>query len=171
MPPPDGLVVVRSRVHGYGLETTRRFAAGEIVTAGDGVIFRQGDDFDDTYALVIPAIDAGFRDGPEDELAFYDLVDQTRWINHSCEPNTRVESRWDPIAKIARTWWIALRDIEVGEELFYDYGFVAACAEPCHCGAAACRGLIVDPDEVDGVAEELRHHLRPAIAAPLRATS
>lgn len=170
MPPPEGLVVVRSRVHGYGLETTRRFAAGEIVTAGDGVIFREGDDFDDTYALVIPAIDAGFTDDPE-ELVFYDLVDQTRWINHSCEPNTRVDARWDPIAKIARTWWIAVRDIEIGEELFYDYAFVAVSAEPCNCGAATCRGLIVDPDEVDEVPEALRHHLRTPLAPRLRATS
>ncbi len=169
MPPPEGLVVVRSRVHGYGLEATRRFAAGEIVTAGDGVIFRETEDFDDTYALVLPAVDAGFSDAGADELVFYDLVDQTRWINHSCEPNTRIDARWDPIAKIARTWWIAVRDIEIGEELFYDYAFVAASAEPCNCGAPQCRGLIVDPDEIDQIPEELRHLVRTQPAPRVRA--
>lgn len=162
MPPPEGLVVVRSRVHGYGLEATRRFLAGEHVIAGDGVIFREDEEFDDTYALVLPACDAGFLDAPEDELVFYDLVDQTRWINHSCDPNTRVDAKWDPEARIARTSWIALRDIEIGEELFYDYAFVASSAEPCNCGAATCRGLIVDPDEIDQVADDLRPHLKPA---------
>ena len=26
---------------------------------------------------------------------FWDLVDQTRWFNHSCDPNTEVRSKWD----------------------------------------------------------------------------
>ena len=43
-----------------------------------------------------------------------------------------------------RAWWVALRDIPVGEEITYDYGFAAEVAEPCACGAGGCRGLIVD---------------------------
>ncbi len=165
MAPAPGLVVVHSKIHGYGLVTRRRFAAGEPVVAGDGVIYQDGDEFDDTYALVLPAVDNDPA-ADEDAVIFYDLVDQTRWINHSCAPNTRVEGRWDPEAGITRTAWVALRDIEVGEELFYDYAFAAEVAEPCNCGAAACRGLIVDPDELDEIPEPLRHHLRD-VAAPL----
>lgn len=167
MPPLPGLAVVHSSIHGYGIVTTRRFAAGELVCPGDGVLYHGDETFDDTYALILPAVDGGpafagdlARD-PEAQM-FYDLVDQTRWINHSCDPNTRVESEWDPAAGICRTRWIAVRDIEIGEELHYDYAFAAEVAEPCNCGAASCRGLIVDPDEIDQLPEDLRRLLHRA---------
>jgi hypothetical protein len=169
MPIADGLAVIHSAIHGYGIVARRRFLAGETVLEGDGVIYHQGQDFDDTYALVLPAVDGGPDFEPDlaadpDALMFYDLVDQTRWINHSCDPNTRVEGRWDPEAGITRSFWIALRDIEPGEELHYDYAFAAQVAEPCNCGTPQCRGLIVDPDELDEVPEHLRRHLKNAAA-------
>ena len=167
MPLAPGLAVVHSSIHGYGVVATRPFRAGEIVLAGDGVVYHDGDDFDDTYALVLPAVDGGpaFADDvarDPDALMFYDLVDQSRWINHSCDPNTRVESEWDGAAGITRTRWVAVRDIAPGEELHYDYAFAAEVAEPCNCGTAACRGLIVDPDEIDQLPEHLRRLVRVA---------
>ena len=170
MPPPEGLVVVQSKIHGYGLVTARRFLAGETVIYGDGVLYHASDDFDDTYALILPASEGGPRfaadaAADEDAVYFYDLVDQTRWINHSCDPNTRVDGKWDPAMGIVRSWWTALRDIEIGEELSYDYAFAASIAEPCNCGAATCRGLIVDPDEIDELPEHLKPLLRPTRAA------
>ncbi|MEO6773961.1 MAG: SET domain-containing protein-lysine N-methyltransferase [Kofleriaceae bacterium] len=124
---------------------------------GDGVLYREDDDFDDTYALILPEEDSGT--GCD---LFWDLVDQTRWFNHSCAPNTEVHSSWDHDAKTVRAWWVALRDIPVGDEITYDYGFVADVAEVCACGTPECRGLIVDPDEANKVAPELRHYLRRA---------
>lgn len=167
MPIAEGLRVVQSSIHGYGVVAARRFRAGEVVIRGDGVLYHASDEFDDTYALVLPCVDGGpefAADAAEDEDAvfFYDLVDQTRWINHSCAPNTEVTGRWDPEAKIVRSWWTAVRDIEPGEELTYDYAFTASVAEPCACGAATCRGLIVDPDEIELVADELKPLLRVA---------
>ena len=41
---------------------------------------------------------------------------------------------------------IALRPIAIGEELSYDYAFPANLAEPCRCGSANCRGLIIEED-------------------------
>jgi len=164
--PPEGLRVVHSSIHGYGVVTTRPFRSGEVVLYGDGVVYHAADDFDDTYALLLPAVDGGpefaaevEKDG-EDAAMFYDLVDQSRWINHSCDPNTKVESRWDGEAGITRTWWVALRDIPVGEELHYDYAFAPDVAEPCNCGAPTCRGVICDPDELDDLPEQLRRLVR-----------
>ena len=59
MPLLDGLRVVSSRIHGYGVVATRPFRAGEIICYGDGVLYAADADFDDTYALVLPS-DSGF---------------------------------------------------------------------------------------------------------------
>ncbi len=66
-----------------------------------------------------------------------------RFINHSCAPNCKstVENR--------RVFVDALRDIELGEELTFDYKLdVNASAEQkkryaCRCGASNCRGTML----------------------------
>jgi uncharacterized protein len=159
MPLMDGLEVIRSAIHGYGVVATRPFRTGDILLYGDGVLYRDGDDFDDTYALIVPGYEPAAHGGDGPPL-FWDLTCQSRWINHSCDPNTVVDTAWDPVARRVTAWWLALRDIAPGEELTYDYAFGAEVAEPCHCGAPACRGLIVDPDELDQLSPELRRHLK-----------
>jgi len=156
MPLLDGLRVVASPIHGYGVVTTRRFTRGELVSFGDGVLYDADTDFDDTYALILPGEDSG-----RGEVLFWDLVCQTRWFNHSCDPNSEVLSRWDHGAGTMRAWWVALRDIAIGEEITYDYAFAAEVAEPCSCGTARCRGLIVDDDPA--VLAKLPEHLRPLL--------
>ena len=162
MPHLTGLRVTHSAIHGYGVITTRRLAQGEALLEGDGVLYRGDDEFDDTYALVLPGWGADGGDDPDAPEVYYDLIDQTRWINHSCEPNTEIDSRYDHERGALRAWWVATRDLEAGEELTYDYAFVGALAQPCACGAASCRGLIVDddPEELAAVPDELRGHLR-----------
>jgi hypothetical protein len=159
MPLMNGLKVVRSSIHGYGVIATRPITEGEVIVYGDGVLYRQADDFDDTYSLITPGYELG-SDGEEGPPMFFDLACQTRWINHSCDPNTVVDTGWLPEEKHVEAWWTALRDIAPGEELTYDYAFTADVAEPCCCGAATCRGLIIDPDEIDQVPARLRPHLR-----------
>lgn len=162
MPLLDGLRVVFSKIHGYGVITTRTFKAGEVICYGDGVLYGPDAEFDDTYALILPGEDAGKGDP-----LFWDLACQTRWFNHSCAPNSEVKSKWDHEADTMRAWWVALRDIPVGEEITYDYAFAAEVAEPCACGATTCRGLIVDEDpaELAKLPEHLRAHLRISAAA------
>jgi uncharacterized protein len=156
MPLLDGLRVTSSAIHGYGVVTTRAFKAGELVCFGDGVLYQADADFDDTYALILPGEDSG-RGDP----LFWDLVCQTRWFNHSCDPNSDVASKWDHEHHTMRAWWVALRDIPPGEEITYDYAFAAEVAEPCACGAATCRGLIIDDDPAN--VDKLAAHLRPLL--------
>lgn len=78
-----------------------------------------------------------------------------RWINHSCDPNCDavvVEGR------VKRIWIDSVRDIAVGEELTYDYGFLLdephtdelRARYPCACGAPTCRGtMLADDTEED----------------------
>jgi SET domain-containing protein len=63
-----------------------------------------------------------------------------RYINHSCDPN----GESDIIA--GQIWILALRDIQAGEELSYDYGYELNGYEkrPCTCGAKNCCGYILD---------------------------
>ena len=65
-----------------------------------------------------------------------------RYINHSCDPNCKS----DIIG--GRIWIIAIRDIQTGEELSYDYGYELDGYEqrPCRCGAKNCCGYIVDQE-------------------------
>lgn len=132
MPRIRGLQVVRSKVDGYGLITTRRRRKGSVICDVEGVLWRTGERSDDTYSLIL------------DPGIFFDLVDQTRWVNHSCEPNVVVEAG---ISKRGNGWaqLQALTDLEPGEELFYDYAYAPELAVPCRCGAVSCRGLIIDP--------------------------
>jgi SET domain-containing protein len=160
MPPLHGLRVVRSKIHGYGVVALRPIRKGEVITYGDGVLYQEDEEFDDSYALVLHN-----PEGEELPNVYYDLADQTRWINHACDPNSEIDSEWDPVAKIMSTWWVAVRDIEPGEEIAYDYAFSAHLAERCNCGSAKCRGLIVDEDEIDDVPDELRAFIRRERAA------
>ena len=164
MPLLEGLRVVHSKIHGYGVVATRRYAAGEVICYGDGILYDADAEFDDTYALILPGEDSG-----RGEQVFWDLACQTRWFNHACEPNTEEMSRWDHDADTMRAWWVALRDIEIGEEITYDYAFAAEVAEPCACGMAACRGVIVD-DEPENLAQ-LPGQLRALLRISARAAS
>lgn len=135
MPPYAGIRVVRSSIDGYGVIATRSFAPGEFIAEVDGVVWQEEEDVDDRYSLRV-------GDG-----YYFDMVDQTRWINHSCDPNSDVEVGREKDGRVlARV--VALRAIRAGEEITYDYAFPAALAEPCRCGARTCRGMIVDEEEV-----------------------
>lgn len=63
-----------------------------------------------------------------------------RFLNHSCVPNCEAA-----IVR-QRIWLYARRRINAGEELTYNYGFGLGGFEdrPCHCGASACVGFMVD---------------------------
>ncbi len=123
---------------------------------GDGVLYQEEEEFDDTYCLV-------YSD-EEDELdepdRYFDLIDQSRWINHACSPNCEVSTDLDPKTREPYAWWTALRDIKKGEELTYDYAFAGHLAEVCNCENAACIGLIVDPDDLEEVPKKLRSHIK-----------
>src|SRR5262245_37621185 len=107
MPKVVGLRVVASGIHGYGVIAVRDFAAGELVAEVDGVLWNaEEEDRDDRYSLWLGG----------DWL--YDMVDQTRWINHSCEPNCEVEGDVeDGGAGGAWARIVALRAIRAGEEI------------------------------------------------------
>jgi SET domain-containing protein len=68
------------------------------------------------------------------------LTNLARYINHSCDPNCASDIIRGHI------WILALRDIQDGEELTYDYGYglEGYAHRPCTCGAKNCCGYILD---------------------------
>jgi len=71
-----------------------------------------------------------------------------RFLNHSCEPNC------EALLAEGRIWLVAIRGIQAGEELTFNYGYDLQDyrEHPCGCGAAGCVGYIV--------AEEFFEHVR-----------
>jgi SET domain-containing protein len=70
-----------------------------------------------------------------------------RLINHSCDPNC------EAIIEDEHIWIYALKNIQPGVELAYDYKYERTGPNVrelekfyvCHCGSAKCRGSIMAP--------------------------
>merc|ERR1711924_379968 len=91
--------------------------------------YYESNGMDSTYMFRVGRnlIDATLRDGP------------ARYINHSCDPNCKPKQ----FVHDNKIILYAIKDIEQGEELFYDYKFDfedESRKTPCHCGAYNCRG-------------------------------
>lgn len=62
------------------------------------------------------------------------------WVNHSCSPNAGM---------CGQVVLVAMRDIEVGEEVCYDYAMTDGSPYDefeCRCGSPLCRGRVTGND-------------------------
>ncbi|CAH0491350.1 unnamed protein product [Peronospora effusa] len=91
-----------------------------------------------------------------------------RFINHSCDPNCRVE-KWDVNGE-ERCAIFALRDIVAGEELTFDYKFESfskAEITECLCGAPTCRKVIGMNNRVAKVNKTFNNKKMQGTASPI----
>jgi SET domain-containing protein len=136
----------RSGVHGKGVFALSDFAKGETIIEYVGEIITWKE-----------ALRRHPHDPKDPNHTFYFHIDEkhvidakyggnsSRWINHSCKPNC------EPDEVEGRIFIKALRDIQAGEELNYDYGLVIEAPltpalkleYPCWCGAKKCRGTLL----------------------------
>lgn len=133
-------------MHGRGAFATRRIPEGTriIEYAGERITPAEADRRDPDGA---PGPHHTFLFAIDDDVVVDAGVggNEARWINHSCDPNC------DVVIEGKRLWIEAIRDIEPGEELAYDYAYelaerhtpAAKRRYPCSCGAAKCRGTIL----------------------------
>ena len=81
------------------------------------------------------------------------------WINHSCEPNTGLSGQ---------LVLVALRSIEPGEEICFDYAMTDGSRYdefPCQCGSLLCRGKVTGEDwRIPRLWERYRDHFAPYLA-------
>jgi len=157
--------VRHSRVHGYGVFAARRIRKGTTVIEylGDRVSHDEAD--------------ARYEDkDPNDNHTFLFTVDskividggvggnEARYINHGCDPNCASTTQKK------RIYVEAIRTIQPGEELAYDYQIERDPEDPpnvdeifaCRCGAEKCRGSML-------VARRKPDKRRPAKAAAKKA--
>ena len=168
----------RSGVHGKGVFALCDLAEGETLIEYVGEIINWKE-----------ALRRHPHDPKDPNHTFYFHVDakhvidakvggnSSRWINHSCKPNCEADEHK------GRVFIKALRNIEAGEELFYDYGLIIDAkytpkllAEyPCWCGAKKCRGTLLarkdklKPKEVKALAD-VKASARALVKTRLKAT-
>jgi len=128
----------KSPIEGRGLFARRKIEAGEIVVVKGGYILTKAQ-----------RDEIGRKLGPSEIQVTEDLfIGPTSkrqreggmmHLNHSCEPNLGLQGQ---------VVYVALRNIEIDEELTFDYAMNAD--EPdemqCRCGSQSCRGTITGFD-------------------------
>ena len=135
------LRIASSGVHGRGVYTTQFIPEGTRVIEYTGQRMSWDDapnDENDPHTFNF-GLDNGEVINPEIG------GNEARWINHSCAPNC------EAIEEDDRIFIYAMRDIEPGEELSYDYAM--ELDEPitkkliqefkCHCDTSRCRGTML----------------------------
>ena len=148
-PKPSHRIEVRgSRIHGRGVFATVPIRKGAriIEYTGRRLPWKEAQDLPahdpkHPYHTMLFSLDNG------------DVIDaavggnESRWINHSCEPNC------EAIEEDDRMFIDAIRGVRPGEELFYDYKLVPSERRTkklekefaCFCGSPKCRGTMLGP--------------------------
>jgi uncharacterized protein len=135
-----GLIIRSSAIHAVGCYTTAPIPKGARIVEYTGPRLHARDcerlykDKEVTYLF-----------GMQDGKTVIDGHGTAAFLNHSCAPNCET----DEID--GHVWIVALRAIQPGEELTYDYNLYDGDDlddAPCHCGAKKCRGTMYEPAEV-----------------------
>ena len=145
---PPQIEVRSSPLHGLGVFAAQRIRKGMriIEYLGERVSHAEADrryedkDANDahTFLFIVDArtvIDAGVAGN------------EARFVNHACEPNC------ESVIEDRRVFIEAVRTIEPGEELTYDYQIQREADDlpdvdavfACRCGSARCRGSMLWP--------------------------
>jgi SET domain-containing protein len=151
--------VRHSPIHGFGVFALRKIRKGTTVIEylGDRVSHGEADaryedkDASDSHTFLFTVdartvIDAGVNGN------------EARFINHGCDPNCQ------SVTFKRRVYIEAIRTIQPGEELAYDYQIQRDSDDApdvdaifaCRCGAPNCRGSMLEPPKKPRAAKRRR---------------
>ena len=133
------IIVRSSPIHAAGVFALERIPAGTRILEYTGERLAH-EDADKLYEERPYTYLFGVGDGSN----VIDGYGTAMYVNHCCDPNCETEEDEDN-----RVWIVAMRDIDPGEELTYDYflydGEGDAC---CTCGSPHCRGTMYSRKEM-----------------------
>jgi SET domain-containing protein len=117
---------------GLGVFAGERIGKGEVIAMFDGPYHDGGRDFD---APNDPPLFVNDHAIQFEHNRLRDSAGIARLVNHSCDPNCGIKD----LFKI-----VAMRDIEAGEEITWDYSMTedSDWEMPCRCGGATCRVVV-----------------------------
>ena len=140
--------VRRSKIHGTGVFAAEKIRKGTRVMEyiGERISHAEADRryenkaADDNHTFLFTVNNRAVIDGGT-------WGNEARWVNHSCDPNC------ESLIEDNRVFIEAIRTIQAGEELSYDYMIERDPSDApdidtifaCRCGAANCRGTMLLP--------------------------
>ena len=131
-------VIKDSPIHGRGLFAAENIHQGEIVCIKGGYIFNRRTllEVEKTLGPAEIQITEDLFIGP---LSESERQGSMIFSNHSCEPNIGVQGQ---------IVFVAMREIEAGEELTHDWATTddGEYEMECQCGAETCRQIITGQD-------------------------
>ncbi|MCI0415514.1 SET domain-containing protein-lysine N-methyltransferase [bacterium] len=130
--------IKESAIHGKGLFAKKAIAKGEIVCIKGGYIYDREvlQSMPDWYRAAEISIADNLFIGP---LREEERAGSMIFSNHSCDPNIGVQGQ---------IVFVAMRDIQPGEELTHDWATTDDddYEMECNCGASGCRKIITGKD-------------------------
>ena len=145
------LIIRSSAIHAAGCYTTAPIKKGARIVEYTGPHISK-EEADEKYQDSPTTYLFGLGDGSK----VIDGHGTAMFINHSCDPNCETED------EDGRIFVVALRDIEAGEELVYEYNLYDSDEEnqDCYCGAPRCRGTMLSELELKRRAKLAKHQSR-----------
>ncbi len=129
----------KSPIHGTGVFAKEKIKKGEVVAVLGGVIVPKWEI--EEYWKKMGHVGIQINDDFYIVPTTREELDQVGVFNHSCDPNIGFR---DSLTLVA------IRDIEPGEELVFDYAFSESNPRyppfKCNCGSPNCRGWITPDD-------------------------
>lgn len=122
----QNIIVRKSKIDKKGVFAARDFKKGEIVLEWNPKILANAE---------VKLLKAGQKHYllPAGKKGYLLMRSPEKFMNHSCEANTRARNRCD----------IAVRNIRKGEEITSDYGKEGGAVPfACKCRSKKCRGTI-----------------------------
>ncbi len=138
----QSFVIKKSKIAGSGVFANKEIEKGQTICFLNGELCSLGE--------ILKRVNEG-KEEPSDPLGvddeeYLDLDEVSRTFNHSCDPNSFIRGKNE---------LVAIRDINKGEEITYDYSTTMndnkekienagrelwTCT--CRCGSRNCRGII-----------------------------
>ena len=149
------ILIKKSGIDGLGMYAKETIKKGEIVFIKGGHILFKTELFTSaTINSYMPISDEYFIGA----ISAEEEKDVKLYNNHSCNPNCGMRGE---------ITFVAIRDIEVGEELTVDYAFIdnEDYSFECHCGSDNCRHTITG---FDWKLKELQEKYYPYFAQYLK---